>query len=279
MKSKSPVSFLWLARVSTVFATTMGLAQFFEMELTPRLLVGTLTGVAVLLAVLFSRKDSRYGHLPMCARVLRSLAKRPVGAGVDDDFVFVPAKTEAQYLEVCAASREVYGEDYTGPDVTVRWWKRFPLAVFAAYSKRTTDLNRLVAYFSVWPISRACYRKLRSGQLREADISPRSIQRLDPEKHYKYWFVANIVMLKEYRRRPHLLKALLVRGVREWGERVRPTAGTNLLAAAYSDEGTDLLKRLGFRGLGRTTPEGWNLYELEADGQALRSALNEALVE
>jgi hypothetical protein len=83
---------------------------------------------------------------------------------------------------VCTASGEFYGDDNVDPAITLRWWRRYPRAVFAAYSTGERDLNALSAYFSLWPVSKQAFNHLRAGRMAETDLPAASIRKFGDGK-------------------------------------------------------------------------------------------------
>lgn len=262
---------------NAVFAAALGLSQLATLSILQRCLIGTMTVACGVGAARFYRKSKTYSALGSCANMLRQLRTAKPDPDICTRFRFAPASTEAQYLEVCQASSAIYESDYTGPDVTLKWWRRFPAAVFAAYSLADEDMNTLSAYLSMWPISATAYRKLRAGKLKESEIDARSIHKIGTTDQCGHCYVANIVIKNHYRNRPHLLKELLVRGMRHWIGQVHPADTISLLAAAYSSEGRDLLARCGFRSLGRKTLDGWDLYEVQVQSADIPPLLDASL--
>jgi hypothetical protein len=251
-----------------------------QLELITRLSLGTATVGATVGAWLLHRRTSKYAHAARCYRLLNRLnSSKQVSPPLQEQFTFAEASTEVAFTEICQTSAEVYGDDNVNPEITRKWWSRFPHAVFAAYSRADDDLHALAAYVSIWPLSCTAYRRFRQGNMREADISAHSIRKSGNGETNAYWYVSNIVIHKRYQRRPHLLKELLVQAMKHWATHGQLDHSLSLLSAAYSKEGEAMLRRFGFRPLAERTPDGWRLYEVQVTCSEVADLLKLAIGE
>jgi hypothetical protein len=259
----------------------VNLVQLLSLDVWLRFGVGAVALLSAACALLLHRRTSRdlrarYLSASHCLRLLARARPPESAADVESRFRFEPARAKAKFEEVCSESGRIYGEQNVDPHLTIKWWTRYPHAVFAAYSRAPRDLNALVAWVTIWPLIDAAYAQLRDGNLRERDLCADSIRDSESDGG-AYWYVANIAALETYRRHPPMLAELLLRGIKHWLERGKPAEQVHFLAIAMSQEGRGMLRRLDFRPLGRKTLDDFDLYELEIGRDALDAALRATL--
>ncbi len=192
------------------------------------------------------------------------------------DFSLRPAVTEAAYTEVCRTSAKIYGANNVPLDRTLKWWRQFPEAVFAAYWDTPSKGPELAAYLSVWPIKPTTYAKLRAGRLRERELSHRSIEGIRSLAPRRYWYVSNIVVAKRHRKSP-ALRLLLRHALHHWFDRGALAPMVSVVALAYSPDGAALLRRFGFIMLTESSPDNWPIFEMESTTSDLEARLGRLL--
>jgi hypothetical protein len=126
----------------------------------------------------------------------------------------------------------------------------------------------------MWPVKKTTYQKLKTGHMREAELSYQSIEGDAATCSRKFWYVSNIVVARNRRR---LLPELLAQAIDNWLRSANVDQHVCLLAFAYSVEGADLLGRFGFRKRSEKSGDGWPIFELEVGADALRASLAAAL--
>jgi hypothetical protein len=185
---------------------------------------------------------------------------------------FRVADTEAAFAEACRASQEAYGEANVSPDRTLKWWRRHPRAVLAAYCTMSASVPELAGQVSIWPLKAGPYERLRAGKMREGELSHQSIASPSTDAPCAYWYISNVLVHKSFRRSA-LVPELLAQAIRTWSESGVIAERVHLLAFAYSTDGEKLLRRFGFLMLRPRTSTEWPIFELELDRGDLPSAL------
>lgn len=245
----------------------MSAAQFLDLKAPARIAVGAVTSAALMAALRLHVRARRFVGPPA-----KALSEESQPLKDDKAVEFRTANTEAAFAEVCRASQDAYGEANVSPDRTLKWWRRYSNAVLAVYCTPPAGAPELIGQVSIWPLKAGPYRRLRSGQMQEGEVSHQSIASPTVDAPCSHWYVSNVLVHKAYRRSA-LVAELLARAIRGWsatgliGERV------HLLAFAYSADGEKLLRRFGFMMLRPRSPGQWPIFELELSRNELPTAL------
>ena len=150
---------------------------------------------------------------------------------------------EAVYLDGLS-----YDKCYRGNlDLCMTWFRKNP----GIYDMiRNLNNRHIIAYTSVIPVTSACYRKIRSGEMIDTKITADMIT-----ENGDYVYLSSIVIHPDWR--SFLICKTLLRAVDTKLASLQPK---KILADAVSESGKRLCRLLGMRSIGPTT-HGSELFE------------------
>lgn len=177
---------------------------------------------------------------------------------------------EADFEKLDKIYQDSFGESSVPTNVLRDWWKTAPSGLIALY--RNADV---VGGMSVWPITESTYRRFRTGTVRERDITPEDLSPMAESRHF---YASEIAIRVDERKHIGSLVALFSGSIDLLiSTRTFPL---QILALGYSNEGENLMKKLGFHKLldASKVSDQQPLFELVAhDKKQLQSIKNRFL--
>lgn len=135
---------------------------------------------------------------------------------------------------------------YPSEDVVNTWWHTYPDGVIRLLDTK----DRLWGYFSIWPINRDAFERLKSGSLSEDDIDGSFIESKG-NGPFHYWYIADICRKRRPRKAPEglcefMVNYLISESFRRLKRQADFPSDAELIAFAATIPGEELLKRFGF---------------------------------
>ena len=150
-----------------------------------------------------------------------------------------PIRSAAELKDLWGIDKAAYGQASLTYEQFADWWSSFPLGLWTLFST-----NRIAGAIGIWPLSVSCADLLKSGRLKESDLTGR-MMRPFTTRTARCWYVSGVVLLPELEG-SRAIRLLFSRGIGSWLRRTRIAFPCELLALASSSEGERLLEGFEF---------------------------------
>lgn len=132
------------------------------------------------------------------------------------------------------------------------WFKAYPRGAYVLEDREAPRKAKIVGAFGFWPITEGAYKRIIEGKMNESEITGSHIRHPAKNSRYRYWYLADIIVSHEYRKRS-LSKSrpglLLVREALFHWAKFKDFADdidVCAIAAGEEGEGAKLLQDFGF---------------------------------
>jgi hypothetical protein len=157
-------------------------------------------------------------------------------------------RDESELREVARLDAEAYGGraiDYAG---LYDWWKAYPKGAYVLWVG-----SKIVGAFGIWSIKKAIYNKILRGEMDETEIKAEHIIRKPADKTHSYWYLADIVLQKEYpAKSKRQIWFLLDEAIKLWREEVKHARKIHLCALGFAPQGVSFLQKFKFSPAGNS---------------------------
>jgi hypothetical protein len=173
---------------------------------------------------------------------------------------FATARRDRRYSVRVAARSDIekiagldeneYHDDSVDLPGLTGWFEKYSRGAFVLEYQPDNQPKRIVGALGIWPITTDAFEQIATGQLGEVDIGSKHICAEAKNAKYHHWYVGDIIIDPEFRRKglfstPAL--TLLGRGLREWLKIGHFDDAVDLCAIGVADEGGSLLQHFGFQ--------------------------------
>jgi hypothetical protein len=175
-------------------------------------------------------------------RSSKNPAFKQLAGGIPDseDLVVRTARNEAEIRIVSELDHEYFGEESVDFAGLLSWWKRYPQGVFILVKGA-----EVLGAVGIWPITKRAYQALTNGDLDDSEIRSRDIGRTSASKPHAYWYFADIVLGKKYKRKK-LVFVLLEEALMKWLKDGNVAVQVDMCAIGVGEEGAPILRKFGF---------------------------------
>jgi hypothetical protein len=167
---------------------------------------------------------------------MTSLERQPKS---NDQLHVEAIRSPAELQELWAIDNAAYGEASITYEKFLDWWSSFPLGLWALFCQ-----DRIVGAIGLWPMSVRTAAWLKSGKLKESQLSGAMMRRF-VRKPARFWYVSGIVLLPQLAG-SRAIRTLFSEGIGSWLRHTRIEFPCQLLALAYFAESEVLLEGFGF---------------------------------
>ncbi len=173
---------------------------------------------------------------------------------------FATARRDRRYSVRVAARSDIekiadldeneYHDDSVALPGLTGWFEKYSRGAFVLEYQPDSQPKRIVGALGIWPITADAFEQITTGRLDEVDIGSKHICAEAKSVKYRHWYVGDIIIDAEFRRKglfstPAL--TLLGRGLREWLKIGHFADAVDLCAIGVADEGGSLLEHFGFQ--------------------------------
>jgi hypothetical protein len=162
------------------------------------------------------------------------------GIPASDEVTVRAVRNEFEIRAVSTLDEQYFGAESVDFAGLLAWWKRYPEGVHVLVKG-----SEIMGAVGIWPLSKKAFHDLISGNLDDAGIKATNLSRKADKKKRAYWYFADIVLAKKYKRKK-LSFVLLQGAINRWLESGNLAPTLELCAIGVGDEGVPLLKKLGF---------------------------------
>lgn len=153
------------------------------------------------------------------------------------------AFSEAELKVVSRLDKEVYRGESIDHEGLCSWWRRYPKGVYLLWK----DL-RIIGAVGIWPLVEEAYGALVRGDLDEVDLKAQHIERPCNGRLHAYWYFADVVLERKYRKKDKLPLVLLEGSMDGWLSEGNLAPQVHVCAFGFTTKGIRLLKKFKFIG-------------------------------
>lgn len=185
------------------------------------------------------------------------------------------ARNPREVEEISRLDQLIYGHDAIDVAGLNAWWECYPLGVYVLWKE-----SKIVGGFGIWPLKEKSYQKIVAGEIDETEISERDLYGKRRRKPVTHWYVADIVLMEEYRKtREHLSIVLLEGALSQWLNNSNLASVVELCAFGFTRVGVSFLQDFYFLPHKGSpippvmSPNGKPVYTRTTTGEELRKDL------
>ena len=170
---------------------------------------------------------------------------------------FRTINTDQEFEALDGLYHQCFGSASIPTQVLQSWWHAYPNGLIGLLSN-----NEVIGGVSIWSLDNETYDLLKKGLIKERDTRPDNMKHISCDKYY----VSEIAIIDQERNVSNLSQ--LLQGVIEHLREVN-FYPKSILALGYSNEGVNLMKRLGFNTQlsAEKTPDKQPLFELIVESE------------
>lgn len=145
-------------------------------------------------------------------------------------------QTESEFVALDAIYQDCFGEHSVPTERQKEWWRNSNKNILGLFAD-----NEAIGGISFWNLNRETFEKLKTGQLQERNIGVNDFEKT----HKNLLYLSDIAIAASHRKKMNS-NLLLQRFFEQIEQDVAPNETLQILAFAFSESGSKILKRLGF---------------------------------